>query len=142
MPEENQSARVPDSLALQELCGETDSWIADLNFRLQEIRFYRKITGHYLKSIDRETTDRVNEVQKVLTGLAAHHQNLQAEVLKYRQHLDQQLKDLQAASGNGDDRSTIRERHERFQTGMHALDREFRELKDNIFDIAEDVFGE
>lgn len=140
MPEENLSSRVPDSLALQELYGETDSWIADLNFRLQEIRFYGKVTGHYLKSIDPETTDRVNEVQKLLAAIAAHHHNLEAEVLKYRQQLEQRLKDLQAEDGA--EGNTIRERHERFQTGMHALDREFRELKDDIFDIAEDVFGE
>ncbi len=139
MPLEHRTSQETNIQVLQQLFEETDDWLGDLSFRSDEIRFYWKVARQYLKSIDPETTDRVESVKKQLARLEAENQALDADVLSYRKHLNQRMKVLNAGGG---DQEAVTEMHTDMQTKMHELDGAFRNFKDEVFGIANDVFGE
>lgn len=122
---------------LQDLMVETDSWLTDLNFLSGEIKFYWKVTNNYLKGIDKETTDRVALVQKDLSQLDFTTHRIRAEVLNYREELDLQLREVKSAEIGG-----VKDRHQELKLKIMNLNKTARDFKDDVFDIAEDVYGD
>lgn len=122
---------------LQDLMVETDSWLTDLNFLSGEIKFYWKVTNNYLKGIDKETTDRVALVQKDLSQLDFTTHRIRAEVLNYREELDLQLREVKSAEGEW-----VKDLHQELKLKINNLNKAARDFKDDVFDIAEDVYGD
>lgn len=122
---------------LQDLMVETDSWLTDLNFLSGEIKFYWKVTNNYLKGIDKETTDRVALVQKDLSQLDFTTHRIRAEVLNYREELDLQLREVKSAEGEW-----VKDLHQELKLKISNLNKAARDFKDDVFDIAENVYGD
>ncbi|HEY0898213.1 MAG TPA: hypothetical protein VGD90_02720 [Sphingobacteriaceae bacterium] len=122
---------------LQDLMVETDNWLTDLNFLSGEIKFYWKVTNNYLKGIDKETTDRVALVQKDLSQLDFTTHRIRAEVLNYREELDLQLREVKSAEGEW-----VKDLHQELKLKINNLNKAARDFKDDVFDIAEDVYGD
>ena len=122
---------------LQDLLVETDTWLTDLNFLSGEIKFYWKVTNSYLKGIDKETTDRVAVVQKNLSQLDFTTHRIRAEILNYREELEQQPGGPHAAVSEW-----WKDRHQVLQLKVNNLNKAARAFKDDVFDISEDVYGD
>lgn len=133
----NQPVHHLSNAELQDLLVETDIWLTDLNFLAGEIKFYWKVTNSYLKDIDKETSDRVAVVQKDLSQLDFTTHRIRAEILNYREELDQQLNRPQVAEGGWS-----RDRHQELHLKINNLNKAARDFKDDVFDIAEDVYGD
>ena len=121
--------------SIEYFCLKTDKWLSELDFISNEIRFFKKVVQNYLKKIDGELKEKIDLVKKGIIAIEQKKQLLNSDLVKYREVLDRP-KDLAVI-----DEKKLEEQLSNLQSKFNELNRDVRELKEDLFRVTEEVYG-
>ncbi len=120
----------------EELYLRTDDWLSDLDFLSDEIGFFKKIIKNYLRDMDHEITERVEQADKHLRDLELTRHLLRADIINHRDTLNDIMIDK-----NSVNEKELREKNQELRSRFVELNKRNRDFKDELFGITDEVFG-
>jgi len=114
-----------------------DKWLSELDFISEEISFFKKVVNNYIKTQDTDLQEKVDHVKNEIKAVEQKQYQLKAHVFQYREVVERkemskpELSDEKAFDDN------LLELHSEF----HELNRDIRALKEDLFSITEDIYG-
>lgn len=114
-----------------------DQWLSDLDFTAEEIRFFKKVVNLYIRGSDADLEEKIDLVEKEISGLEEKSDLLKAELLGYRQSLE--LEGIQQTDVPLE--IILKDKLIYLQQRFNDLNHDIRLVKEDLFSITEELYG-